>query len=345
MDKLKIKYIFSSQPNVVLLCEKININANRNKQIELFLEELSLYDVLLKDLINYPPKQKQRNIILNISYYLLENKYLTDNIQRKRDLCIRNICKKLEVEEGFLRRWRDYIIFYYIIFSNDDYNLIQQYLKIEERLSNIINLNNKNKAEFLKGIVIKILRNSAYILTPSGEIINIKCDKNTRIGQEFSGKEKKSFRHFKMHFCIVAVIIMIIGISFYSKYFTSTTTVMVNTTSSLKLECNFLDKVIYSYSDTEKGKKLIISTDIFNANIDHAIKEVLEYSINNEMIPSDNKILITVNGETLKYGSLKETGKFVYEINEKNKSQNKGQVLVSVNNGGNEHKLTSNLYE
>ncbi|AOR22499.1 anti-sigma factor domain-containing protein [Clostridium taeniosporum] len=345
MNKLKIKYVFSSTPNILLIGEKTDVN--RNKQIELFLKELSLYNILLKDLINYPPKEKQRNMILNISYYILENSNLMDSVERKKDLHIRSICKELDVSEEFLRKWKEYIIFYYIIFSNENYKLIQDYLKIEERSINVVNLNNKNKTktQFFRGIVIKSLRNSAYILTSSGEIINIKTDKNTKIGQEISGQEKKSFRNFKIHFCILIFIMIIIGASFYSQYCIPKSTVIVRTTSPIKLECNFLSKVIYSYSGTEKGKKLVISTDILHENIDIAIKEVLEYAFSNKMIPSDNEILITVNGETLKYGTLKETSKFITEINEKNKNEHKKQISVLINNGGNEHKLTPNLYE
>ncbi|MDR5586237.1 MULTISPECIES: anti-sigma factor domain-containing protein [Clostridium] len=343
MDKLRIKYVFSSTPNMLLIGGKTDIN--RNKQIELFLKKLSLYNILLKDLINYPPKEKQRNIILNISYYILEDDNLRDSVERKKDLPIRNVCKKLDISDEFLRKWKEYILFYYIIFSNVDYKLIQEYLKIEEKSNNVVNLNNVKKTEFFRGIVLKSLNSSAYILTSSGEIIKIKCDKNTKIGQEISGQQKKSFRNYKIYFCILIVLIIIIGMSLYSHYYNSQSTIIVNTTSAIKLECNFLDKVIYSYSETEKGNKLIISTDVLHKDIDESIKEILDYAINNEMIPTDNKILITVNGEALKYGALKETSKFLNEINEKNKSENKSQISVLINNGGNQHKLTTSLYE
>ena len=343
MDKLRIKYVFSSTPNMLLIGGKTDIN--RNKQIELFLKKLSLYNILLKDLINYPPKRKQRNIILNISYYILEDDNLRDCVERKKDLPIRNVCKKLDISDEFLRKWKEYILFYYIIFSNVDYKFIQEYLKIEEKSNNVVNLNNVKKTEFFRGIVLKSLNSSAYILTSSGEIIKIKCDKNTKIGQEISGQQKKSFRNYKIYFCILIFLIMITGMFLYSYYYKSKSTIIVNTTSSIKLECNFLNKVIYSYSETEKGTNLIISTDILHKNIDEAIKEILDYAINNKMIPTDNKILITVNGETLKYGTLKDTSKFLNEINEKNKSENKSQISVLINNGGNQHKLTTSLYE
>ncbi len=343
MDKLRIRYVFSSSPNMLLIGGKIDIN--RNKQIESYLKKLSAYDILLKDLINYPPKEKQRNIILNVSYYILEDENLRDSVERKRELPIRNICKKIDISEEFLRTWKEYILLYYIIFSNVNYKLIQEYLKIEEKSNNITTLNNTKKTEFFRGLVLKSLNNGAYILTSSGEIIKIKCDKNTKVGQEVSGQQKRTFRHYKIHFCILIFLIMIMGMSLYSHYCKPQSTIIVNTTSAIKLECNFLNKVIYSYSETEKGTKLIISTDVLHKNIDESIKEILDYAINNEMVPSDNKILITVNGETLKYGTLKETSKFLNEVNEKNKSENRSQLSVLINNGGNQHKLTTSLYE
>ncbi|MGN2371174.1 anti-sigma factor domain-containing protein [Clostridium cagae] len=343
MDKLRIRYVFSSSPNMLLIGGKIDIN--RNKQIESCLKKLSAYNILLKDLINYPPKEKQRNIILNVSYYILEDENLRDSVERKRELPIRNICKKIDISEEFLRTWKEYILFYYIIFSNVNYKLIQEYLKIEEKSNNVTTLNNTKKTEFFRGLVLKSLNNGAYILTSSGEVIKIKCDKNTKVGQEVSGQQKKTFRHYKIHFCILIFLIIIMGMSLYSYYCKPQSTIIVNTTSAIKLECNFLNKVIYSYSETEKGTKLIISTDVLHKNIDESIKEILDYAINNEMVPSDNKILITVNGETLKYGTLKETSKFLNEVNEKNKSESKNQLSVLINNGGNQNKLTTSLYE
>ncbi|NFN18064.1 anti-sigma factor domain-containing protein [Clostridium botulinum] len=343
MDKLKIRYVFSSSPNILLIGGKIDIN--RNKQIESCLKRLPAYNILLKDLINYPPKEKQRNIILNISYYILEDENLRDSVERRRELPIRNVCKKIDISEEFLRTWKEYILFYYVIFSNENYKLIQEYLKIEEKSNNVATLNNIKKTEFFRGLVLKSLNNSAYILTSNGELIKIKCDKNIKIGQEISGQQKKTFRYYKIHVCILIFLIMIMGMSLYSHYCKPQSTIIVNTTSAIKLECNFLDKVIYSYSASEKGRKLIISTDVLHQDIDESIKEILDYAINNEMIPSDNKILITVNGETLKYGILKETSKYLNEVNEKNKSENKSQISVLINNGGNQRKLTTSSYE
>ena len=74
MDSLifnKNKYVFTSVPNITLVSN--SADDNRSKQVSLFLQELSSYNIILKDLINYPLNEEKRNISLNISYYIMED--------------------------------------------------------------------------------------------------------------------------------------------------------------------------------------------------------------------------------------------------------------------------------
>ena len=66
----KDKYVFTSIPSMLLIGD--SAENNRNKQIALFLNELNTYNVLLKDLVNFPLKENDRNIALNIAYYITE---------------------------------------------------------------------------------------------------------------------------------------------------------------------------------------------------------------------------------------------------------------------------------
>ncbi|MBW6410471.1 anti-sigma factor domain-containing protein [Clostridium weizhouense] len=327
------KYTFSSIPSMILIGDRAE--ENRNKQINLFLKEISLYKILIKDLIDYPPTEKQKNIILNISYYIVQNNELVEIIERKKDLPISKFSKQLKIKDNFLKKWRDYILMYYIIFLNPEYKCIQDYFRIEETEKAVKSINVRKKSNLYRGIAIQSFKRSSCILTSSGEFIKIKTNREIRIGEEASGQEKAGLRHYKLHISIMAFILIILGAGLYNYYGKVKSTVILNTTSTIKLELNFLNKVIYAYSPTDKGKKIIVETDLLNKNIDIAIKEILEDASENDMIPQKDKMLITISGKTLEYGTLKETSKFA---NEKN-------IPILINNGGNQHKLSKNLYE
>ncbi|SFC42455.1 anti-sigma factor domain-containing protein [Clostridium uliginosum] len=327
------KYMFSSIPGMLLIGDKAE--RHRNNQISLFLKELSLYKILLKDLANYPPKEKQRNIILNIAYYISENNEIVEQIIKNKSLPIGKLSKILKVNNEFLKRWKEYILAYFIIFSNADYKGIQDYFRVEERESKLQNSNLRKKTNVYRGVAMKSFKRYSYILTSSGEFIKLKTNNKPRVGQEVQGREKKSLRHYKLHISIIILLMIFMGFISYNQYWKVNSTLMINTTSSIKVEVNFLDKVIYVSSQTDKGKKLISESDLSHKNVDTVVQEVLEYAFNNDMIPIDKKVLITVNGDSLKYGTLIKTSKFI----------NENKISVVVNNAGNQHNLSTKLYE
>ena len=94
---------------------------------------------------------------------------------------------------------------------------------------------------------------------------------------------------------------------------------------------NKFNKIIDVDSNTEKGIELISKLDVKKASIDNVIKNILDYAINNEMIPSTD-IIITVTGKALTYNELKESENFILENN----------LEVKLNNAGNEQKISAN---
>ena len=101
------------------------------------------------------------------------------------------------------------------------------------------------------------------------------------------------------------------------------------------MHVNKYGKVIYIYSPTEKGKALISNIDAENKNVDDAIEQVFEYAFDNNMIDKNKKILITVSGDSLEYGSLPKTNKFI--------SENK--IPIVINNSGNQQKMPEYIPE
>ena len=83
---MKDKYEFTSASPIILMDSADR--DNRNEQINLLIEDLNMYNVFLKDLVNFPLKEKERNIALNIAYYIIENEELRDNLNLSRHLNI-----------------------------------------------------------------------------------------------------------------------------------------------------------------------------------------------------------------------------------------------------------------
>jgi hypothetical protein len=336
MEKLsfnKDKYVFASLPSMLLIGD--SAEKNRNKQIALFLNELSTYNVLLNDLVNFSLKENYRNLALNIAYYITDNDELLKIIIQKKDLPISKLSKLTKIKAEYIEKCRDYIIAYYIILNNPNYRHIQDYFRIKLREDNIIiNISNKNQNSY-KGLAIKALKKSAYIVTSKGEFLKIKTNSKLNVGEIGEGKEKKTLRNYRIHISILLVMLILIGCGTIIEYRMIQSIIVIEATSSIKIHVNKFNKVIYAYSPTDKGKELVTNTNILNKDIDEAMAETFEYALNNEMLDSSKKTLITINGQAIKYGSLTKTDKVISENN----------IPIIINNVGNQQKLPQYLTE
>ncbi len=331
MDSLsfnKNKYVFTSVPNITLVSN--SADDNRSKQVSLFLQELSSYNIILKDLVNYPLNEEKRNISLNISYYIMEDDKISEKLNRKRELPIKELCKSVRMSREKIEDMKDHIIAYYLILRNPDYNVIQDTLKIKLKEDDKVkSINSLKKNNIYKGIAIKVFKKSAYIITSMGEFVKIKTDRKFKLGQLCDGKQCTSLSKYKIHIAIALVVLMMIGCATIIDYRKTKSIVIVETSSNIKMHINKYNKVIYAYSPTEKGKILISSISIDNENIDDAIEGIFEYAFQNGMIDTSKKTLITVSGKSLEYGSLPKTNKFI--------SENK--IPIVINNSGNQQKM------
>jgi len=334
LDFNKDKYVFASIPSMSLIGDLVE--SNRNKQINLFLNELNMYNILIKDLVNFPLKENDRNMALNIAYYIAENDELIKIISRKQDLPIAKLNKLIRIKSEYIEKCRDYIIVYYIILTNPNYRGIQDYFRIKLREdNNIRNIANENK-KLYKGLVIKAFKRSAYILTSMGEFFKIKTKEKINVGEIGEGYKKKTLRNYRIHISILLFILILIGSGIVIEYRISQSTVIIETTSNIVLHVNKFDKVIEASSPTDKGKQLIKNINIINKDIDEAVAKTFEYALNNGMLEINKEIptlskktLITVSGQALKYGKLNVTNKFISENN----------IPIIINNVGNQQKL------
>ena len=320
------KYIFSSTPAIVDISSKtVNL---REQQISWLVEELFLYKVLLRDLVSHCPSYRDRNLILNISQFILDEFEIFDTFQSKKELPMAMLSLKTRISKSFIETWQDYIIAYVLILNNPRYKNIQDYIRIEiVENSKAISVYKEKNIEEHKGIALKKIKGSTIILTSAGEFLKIK-NTQCRVGEEVRGEEKKGFRHYKLQISIATLLIILGVLGGVFEYSKTVTIVMIKTTSEIKYELNRFNKVVYTYSPSEKGNNLLNYVDPLDDSIDYALKNTIEYAKGNEMIPQDG-IVVTISGKPLKYGIFKETGEYIVQEN----------IRVLINNAGSQHKL------
>ena len=326
----KYKFLIKSKVNLSLE----DVIDNRREEIERLKEELLEYRILIKDLTFSDPSYMVRNKILNIAYYIIEEEELFDYISKTKKFPLNRLLKRTPIDKEFLLEWKEYIIVYYIILSNPKYGYLQEYLQVVEAVdilgSDEIRENNEEDEERIGIVLYKGLLTSV-ILTYKGEFIRIKNRNHYLLGEEVIGKESFKLRKYKLQASLLFSIIAIITSIFVVQYRTIEKTIVVETTSPISIEVNKFNKIVDIDSNTEKGMVLISKLDIKKVNIDNVIKNILDYAINNEMVPTTD-IIITVTGKALTYNELKESENFILENN----------LEVKLNNAGNEQKISAN---
>lgn len=322
------KYKFSMKtPSNLALDDVVE---SRKEEIERLKEDLLEYKILIKDLTYDEVSYINRNKILNIAYFIIEEMELFDYLNATKKFPINRLLKRTPIDKEFYIQWKEYIITYVVILSNPNYKYLQEYIQIEEAI-NILGaeeIMQINKEEEYRGIILSKGLNSAIILTSKGEFIKVKAGKDNKVGEDFIGKESFRLRKYKLQISIFLSILVVIVSLGLIQYRLIDKTVVIETTSSITLEVNKFGKIIDAYTQTEKGNIMLEKLNVENDNIDVSMKEILNYAIDNEMIP-DTGVLITITGKALKDKDLALTEKFIEEK----------ELKVKLNNSGDEHKI------
>ena len=324
----KDMYIFSNKPGFIDVSQKSK--KAREQQILNFNKELFEYEVLLKDLAIDKPKQKEKNLILNVAYYVAKDYDIVFSFKEKKDLDISIISRKTRISKKFLERWKHYLITYILIMESTNYKYIQDYLRvlINENVDEEISNDLVDKKE-LRGIVMECERKSCIILTSSGEFFNVSNKEGFELGDEIiSGKEKKLVKRIKTAFSVILLIIIFVSIYMYNQYNKVVSTVIIEVPYSIKFEINKYDSVVYFHSPSNTGEKILKEINPLDKNIDFALKESIKYAKEHEIIPTEG-VIITVNGKALDYGILESTGDYIVE----------NKVKTLINNNGSKHYL------
>ena len=329
MDKFqKNKYRFSSNTPLVLISDEII--ELRKQQIEAFTLELLRYKVLIRDLIKHNLSYSTRNELLNIAMFITSNFEIYDEFIKKEDIpTIVQI--QTRASKKYIEQYRDYLIAYTIILGNPNFKNLQEYIQIVENTDEDLGkdiIGYEEKID-VSGIVLDRNNRNAIVITSIGEFKKLKLKESVSKGEELRAIEKKSLKDYRLYVSIISVFALIFILSVVYKYNNVVSTIVVETTSPIRLEINGFNRVIDVSSSTAKGKKLVSDTSVLDNKIDNAIYKILEYANENDMVKGSG-IVVTITGKALKHNALKETSDFIY----------RKDLKVRFNNSGSEHKLS-----
>ena len=213
MDKFQSgKYKFSSVKPLFLIGNYVI--EERGKEINILVDELIKYKVLIKDLISREVSYSQRNELVTISMYIAANFELYDSFINNIEIPFSKLQMFTRVNKKFLEKYRDYIIVYTLIFGNDKYKNIQDYLQmVETSVDDSRNSDVKDIVEYesgltVNGIVVWKNKKDAILLTALGEFKKVKLNEDVLIGQEINANEKKTLKDVKIYISILVVFIL-----------------------------------------------------------------------------------------------------------------------------------------
>lgn len=108
-----------------------DIQENRRSEVLQFIQQLSLYNMDLKQLAAATPKHRQaRQRAMQAARLLATSKELTRHVRIKKELPLKELEGMLDVSRKTLERQRKYIIGLFIILSGD-YQYLTEYLPSE----------------------------------------------------------------------------------------------------------------------------------------------------------------------------------------------------------------------
>lgn len=324
------KYLFSGKFKL----RQVSNNISYDKEISFLLKEMRLYDVDFSNLLAEKPDINIKNLCLNLAVFILSNDEYIDDFNLKREIPVKKLLRATDITKAFLDNWRDYIVIYTLIMSNEIYVNIQKYLNVIEKSTETKNLilldkNDQDNRQYT-GIVMKSSRKSSVILTCEGDFVKVKnTGAYTGNGGIITATEVKGIRHYRKYILsAIFVAAMFLSIYYYINN-KALLTVVIKATSPITVEVNYLNKITEMNSPTAKGLKLVDSVKVKNHNVDDGLYDILKYIKENDMIPKNGVILIVVTGNNLGEGKLEKSEQFLKE----------NSIKVIINNGGEEKRI------
>lgn len=333
--KDRFRFLYSQKPTLYSYEYKLM----REKEISLFLKELSLFRISMKLLSKLHPSQKIKDELLNIAFACAEEPLFMADIRGNRTLPLKELSNFTYKSKAYLEKWQHLLIAYILLISNNSYKHISSFLNIE----NLSSRTNKNTSLSLtevgnftdkktSGLVIKKLNKALYIMTAFGEFKkitpNVESDKD--IGGICVGHIKKdlSFYKYPLLAGLISTFCLLIFAGFI--YVQPKTTVLITANSSIKLQVNRSDKTVKVTALSQNGKKIVDSINLNNQSLDDSIYYIFKEGRHKGIIKSDTQITIFISSSQKEPTVLTKTEGYITEYN----------LNVQINSNGIEHKIT-----
>jgi hypothetical protein len=338
---LKNRYKFICGPQIALY--NLEDNIKREKEISLFLKELALYKISFKLLLKNKPGTLVKNELLNIAYACLEDSYIYDYLRSHRILSLKQVSEFTYKSRRFIEKWQYYITAYMLLLSNDIYRNLRSYLNVEYKdnenetaTTSLTAINStSSKTNTYTGVVLKSVKNISIILTPFGDFVKIKPNKNSILqpGYICTGTLKRDINFYKYPIITLLFFSIILLIASSFVYLKPFRTILVQANSTIKLEVNAWNKVVRVTPLSAYGKNIVESIEIFNVSMDKGIYLILKEAQDKNIVNANTKISIFITGSKNLQTTLPDTETYMMENN----------LKVQINNNGIEYKINSPL--
>lgn len=191
----------------------------------------------------------------------------------------------------------------------------------------------------IKGIVVEIDKNTAVLLTSTGEFMEVIATKDMSLGKEYV----KTITHISfirnIPKTLIAALLMftLLGGGF-GAYYTPVTTLTLHINPSVQLKTNLFNRVIYSAALNSDGKIILDNINIKNKNFNDALSLIVTESEHQKFITEDYKtsksISLEVKGKNLDVSTFQGTVKS-HGISIKVKINNKEDFVDNNNKNNN----------
>lgn len=324
---IRDKYYFSNE-NRLGLVKSVEENRKIKEEVNIYIEELKKFNINIKDLEKSSPTYTTKNLLLNIAYHFsIEKDWLT-KLNITRELQVSSLSKDLIVPKAILEKWNKHLISYIIIINNPNLSNLAGFFNIKESEGKIPIRLPKEEDEH-KGIVLVSKGHSHYILTQEGEVKYIVNKEEVEVGEEIIGNKKKRLKNYKMEILVSILAIIIITSLSISMYNKTTNTVIINSSIKVRLKVNNLGKVIYTYSENNRGKEVLDELNLRHKEVGESLRDILKYMNENDIIPQGNINIIISGKRPLDNNKLKASEKYIKE----------NKLPVMINNNGIEYNL------
>lgn len=180
------------------------------------------------------------------------------------------------------------------------------------------------------GLVLKIEKNAAVLVTNTGEFVKVKTSvKLPKIGETYTGIQKKE-RNYLKYLTTAAVFLFIIACGSGYAYYTPVATIDVSINPSIEMKINRFDRIIKSVPLNADGKVLLKSMQLTNRNIDEALISVVDQAKKDKFI-TDN---YNEQGKTISVKILANDSKEIINIKNFEQYINKNKINTQVDNNG-----------